>query len=115
VDARTRAERADGWIPGAVLPAGVAEVAAGNELVVYCDCPDEASAAMLARKLTAQGLGTVRPLVGGFKAWKDAGLPVQQALTAGQVLLRPGPSRATAVANAHQDHLAGEHVYAAGK
>jgi membrane protein DedA with SNARE-associated domain/rhodanese-related sulfurtransferase len=84
VDVRASAERAGGWIPGAVLPAAVTHgPAVAEEVVVYCDCPGEASAAVLARELAAQGRGNARPLAGGFQAWKDAGLPVQEAATPG--------------------------------
>ena len=37
-------------------------------VVVYCDCPNEISAARLARQLQRAGFANVRPLVGGLKA-----------------------------------------------
>ena len=76
VDVRASEERADGWIPGAITAASLAEDPAGAEVVVYCDCPGEASAARVAMAYAARWGGNVRPLAGGFQAWKDAGLPV---------------------------------------
>lgn len=51
---------------------------AGVQLVVYCDCPSDVSAARVATRLRKRGL---RPLVlaGGFPAWQAAGLPVEPA------------------------------------
>lgn len=46
-------------------------------LVVYCDCPNEISAARVARQLQRAGFTNVRPLVGGFTAWEAAGLNVE--------------------------------------
>lgn len=48
-------------------------------LVIYCDCPNEISAARLARQLQRAGFANVRPLVGGLKAWQAAGFEVQAA------------------------------------
>ena len=46
-------------------------------VVVYCACPNDLAAAMVARKLLARGFKRVRPLQGGFNAWKAAGFEVQ--------------------------------------
>lgn len=46
-------------------------------LVVYCDCPNEISAARVARQLQRAGFTNVRPLVGGLTAWEAAGLNVE--------------------------------------
>ena len=46
---------------------------------MYCDCPNEASAAMLAVELRKRGFGRVRPLAGGFEGWRDQGNPVAGA------------------------------------
>ncbi|MBD9370645.1 rhodanese-like domain-containing protein [Xanthomonas sp. XNM01] len=79
LDVRPAQQRdASGWIPGAVLMAELGTLAFDPEqdVVVYCDCPDEASAAWLARQLHARGFRNVRPLTGGFEAWHARGLPV---------------------------------------
>ncbi len=70
-------------IPGAVLAdlAGVGEalreVPPERELVIYCSCPNEVSAAMAASVLMRLGYRRVRPLLGGLEAWADAGYAVQ--------------------------------------
>ncbi|MDQ7958846.1 MAG: VTT domain-containing protein [Rhodocyclaceae bacterium] len=62
-------------IPGAVgfalaeLPHGLGALADGRELVLFCDCPDDASAVAAARVLMAAGLPRVRVLAGGLSAW----------------------------------------------
>jgi membrane protein DedA with SNARE-associated domain/rhodanese-related sulfurtransferase len=48
------------------------------ELVTYCDCPNDVSAARAALDLARRGLA-VRVLSGGFEAWRAAGLPVDAA------------------------------------
>lgn len=49
-----------------------------RELVLYCSCPNEASAASAARVLAAAGFVRVRPLLGGLEAWVAAGQRVEQ-------------------------------------
>jgi membrane protein DedA with SNARE-associated domain/rhodanese-related sulfurtransferase len=65
-------------IPGAIgiglkqLPKQLAGFADGRELVVFCDCPDDASAIAAARLLMGAGLPRVRVLAGGLDAWAAA-------------------------------------------
>jgi membrane protein DedA with SNARE-associated domain/rhodanese-related sulfurtransferase len=73
----------DGTIPGSIHWPGDAattavgdEVARDAEIVVFCACPNEVSAARVARGLRQAGFRHVRPLHGGIDAWIDAGLPV---------------------------------------
>lgn len=75
LDVRSHKQRADGWIPGAVFVANLDEAVLEphDEVIVYCDCPNEASAALLAKRLRQRGFGRVRPLAGGFHAWKTDG------------------------------------------
>lgn len=62
-------------IPGAVamspdeLIARRDQLPRNCEIVLYCGCPREASAAIATRKLRALGYGRVRPLLGGLDAW----------------------------------------------
>ena len=44
-----------------------------REVILYCNCPSEASAARIARLLMDRGVRSVRPLAGGLQAWLDAG------------------------------------------
>lgn len=85
LDVRSAGSRErDGSIPGAtawsmqadaVNPEGLSQEA---EVVVYCACPNEASAARVAQQLRRAGFGRVRPLHGGIDAWVAAGLPVER-------------------------------------
>ncbi len=81
--ARTLDPRA---IPGAlhVLPEAAATalspIGPDKEVVVYCSCPNEASAARVAQLLMRHGIVRVRPLLGGLDAWAAAGYPVAQVI-----------------------------------
>lgn len=48
-----------------------------RELVFYCSCPNEASAAIAARQLMKLGYTRVRPLLGGLDAWVSEGYEVE--------------------------------------
>ena len=75
LDVRSAKQRAEGWIPGARFVSNLADadLEPHDEVIVYCDCPNEASAALLAKQLRARGFGRVRPLSGGFHAWMTEG------------------------------------------
>lgn len=83
VDVRSKAARHDGRIPGAILSLGdelAPELAAHPKdalIVVYCACPNDASAVLAARKLLERGFRDVRPLAGGIEAWTAAGLAIE--------------------------------------
>jgi rhodanese-related sulfurtransferase len=71
------------FIPGA-LAMDIAEVdrqldrlPADRDIVFYCTCPNEASAAQVAKRLIELGYTRVRPLQGGLDAWIDAGYEVE--------------------------------------
>ena len=49
-----------------------------REIVFYCTCPNEASAAQAARLLMNHGFRRVRPLHGGLDAWIAAGYAVEE-------------------------------------
>jgi membrane protein DedA with SNARE-associated domain/rhodanese-related sulfurtransferase len=87
VDARPSASRnRDGMIPGAVAFELLLQDPhlgqRSGEAVVYCACPNEASAARIARKLIAMGFHPVRPLAGGIHAWVDAGFAIARPVDA---------------------------------
>jgi len=80
LDVRPQIIRArEGVIPGSViaqesdLPAIAARFPDHSEVVVYCNCPNEASAVMIAKKLQKAGFKKIRPLLGGIDAWTEAG------------------------------------------
>lgn len=80
LDVRSTEQRAGGWIPGAKFVASLADADLDphDEVIVYCDCPNEASAAVLARELKKRGFARVRPLAGGFTAWQAHGYEVSR-------------------------------------
>ncbi len=49
-----------------------------REIISYCTCPNEASAAQVAKILMANGFNRVRPLHGGLDAWIAAGYTVEK-------------------------------------
>lgn len=51
-------------------------------IVLYCQCPNEASAKRAAQILLARGYRDVRPLAGGLDAWIAAGHPIEAPLRA---------------------------------
>jgi len=59
------------------LSARHGEIPRDRDVVLYCACPNEATAADLARQLKKFGIERVRPLAGGIDAWVAAGLPVE--------------------------------------
>ncbi len=72
------------WIPGALhvpiedVAHRLKELPRDREIVLYCTCPSEASAARVAKLLMNHGFKRVRPLHGGLDAWVQAGYAVEQ-------------------------------------
>ncbi len=72
-------------IPGAIavaldaIEAGRAGLPRDRPIILYCACPNEASAAKAARLLLARGYTRARPLHGGLDAWIAAGHTVEAA------------------------------------
>ncbi len=62
-----------------------------REIVFYCTCPNEASAAQAARVLMNHGFRRVRPLYGGLDAWIAAGYAVEDVPSAAPVIVRASP------------------------
>jgi membrane protein DedA with SNARE-associated domain/rhodanese-related sulfurtransferase len=50
----------------------------GQEVIVYCACPNDAAAVKTALLLRKHGVRRVRPLAGGIDAWFDAGLTLER-------------------------------------
>lgn len=73
----------------------LADLPIDREIVFYCACPNEASAAFAARKLLDRGYMSVRPLRGGLDAWAAAGLEIElrraTAGAAGSAAVNPLP------------------------
>jgi rhodanese-related sulfurtransferase len=94
--------RADGEIPGALViernhlewrcdpssPARVPEAADHQVAWIVC-CDEGYSSSLAAASLQALGLSNATDVIGGFRAWRAAGLPVARPA-------KPSPSRVTA-------------------
>jgi len=59
------------------LVARAAEIPRDRDVVLYCACPNEATAADLTLRLRKLGIERVWPLAGGIDAWAAAGHPVE--------------------------------------
>ena len=77
IDARSlTAQELEAAIPGALLfiPAQAQAFMAGidkdQHIVVYCSCPNDVTAAQVAKQFLANGFHRARPLHGGLDAWK---------------------------------------------
>ncbi|MGO9515275.1 MAG: DedA family protein/thiosulfate sulfurtransferase GlpE [Steroidobacteraceae bacterium] len=93
IDVRSPTARAlePRWIPGAVhvplqnVDEHIGHLPRDREIILYCACPNEASAARVAKILMNHGFRKVRPLHGGLDAWiaagyAVAGTPVESAI-----------------------------------
>ncbi len=83
LDVRSALSQDESRIPGAVtmpiegpFPPALSKAHDG-EVIVYCACPNEASAAQVAKQLMKLGYRNVRPLAGGIDAWVAAGYSVE--------------------------------------
>jgi rhodanese-related sulfurtransferase len=54
----------------------VHEIPRDRDIVLYCTCPSEATAAKTAMTLHKLGIDRVRPLRGGYDEWKRLGYPL---------------------------------------
>ena len=90
VDVRSQTARAlePRRIPGALhvplhaVDHHVKDLPRDREIILYCTCPNEASAAQVAKILMNSGFTKVRPLHGGLEAWIAAGYEVETLPTA---------------------------------
>jgi len=88
IDVRSSTARAlePRWIPGALhvpLPEvahRLKELPRDRDIILYCTCPSEASAARVAKILMNHGFNRVRPLHGGLDAWIAAGYAVENSI-----------------------------------
>jgi molybdopterin/thiamine biosynthesis adenylyltransferase/rhodanese-related sulfurtransferase len=85
VDVRERDEVMDGYIPGAALiPRGFLELNIEDDVTMDRDAPISLycaggnRSALAARDLKLMGYTNVSSMIGGFKAWKDAGFAFEQ-------------------------------------
>jgi membrane protein DedA with SNARE-associated domain/rhodanese-related sulfurtransferase len=99
VDVRSQTGRAlePRQIPGALhvplhaVDHHVKDLPRDREIIVYCTCPNEASAAQVAKILMNNGFKKVRPLHGGLEAWIDAGYEVEELSAADTMVIIAAP------------------------
>jgi membrane protein DedA with SNARE-associated domain/rhodanese-related sulfurtransferase len=48
-----------------------------RDIILYCSCPNEVSAARVALLLQRKGFSRVRPLLGGIDAWRERDYPTE--------------------------------------
>jgi rhodanese-related sulfurtransferase len=87
-------------IPGAVhmdtaeLEEAVDVIPRDRDIVLFCSCPSEATAAQMALRLRNLGIKRIRPLAEGLAGWRARGFPTE-ALELGSEspdILGPAPS-----------------------
>ena len=52
------------------------EIPRHQDVILFCACPNEATAAKMALLLRSKGVTRVRPLVGGIDAWREKDFPL---------------------------------------
>lgn len=83
LDVQTASALPHARIPGALqmqgkaLPPELDTLPRDTLIVVYCACPNEASAVQVAQRLRRKGFQRVLPLLGGVDAWVAAGRPLE--------------------------------------
>jgi membrane protein DedA with SNARE-associated domain/rhodanese-related sulfurtransferase len=89
VDARSSTAQAlEAAIPGALLYTScepgqlMASLDKERHIVVYCSCPDDVTAAQVAKQFLANGFHRARPLQGGLDAWNAHQAQAVQAQSA---------------------------------
>jgi membrane protein DedA with SNARE-associated domain/rhodanese-related sulfurtransferase len=84
-------EEVEDKLPGAIwlnrldLEQQARDIPRDRDVVVYCSCPNEATSARAALQLKKLGITRVRPLEGGYDAWRERGYP----LTPTQEMVQP--------------------------
>jgi membrane protein DedA with SNARE-associated domain/rhodanese-related sulfurtransferase len=72
------------YVPVQEVELHVRSLPRDREIILYCTCPNEASAAQAAQLLFRQGFRRVRPLRGGLDAWIAAGYAVEEVPAAAE-------------------------------
>ena len=61
-----------------------------REIVLFCACPNEVTAARLALLLRSKGITQIRPLAGGYEGWRNRGFPLVPPKAEPESVLPPG-------------------------
>ncbi|HEY1150165.1 MAG TPA: VTT domain-containing protein [Pseudoduganella sp.] len=93
VDARSAtAQMLEPPVPGALLVNGdpaklISQLPKDRHIIVYCSCPNDVTAAKVAKQLHAHGYKRAKPLHGGLDAWNSAFRP--EAVVAAEITPEP--------------------------
>ena len=85
IDARPESAYRQEHIKGAInIPLGDFEalyqkIPTNRKIIAYCSCPDEHTSLGLVQKLKEKGIGSAYALLGGTKAWQEAGYPMEKS------------------------------------
>lgn len=115
-------------IPGSVfadereLQKIVDEYEPDRKLIIYCSCPNEVSAAWMAKALRTAGFKDVVPLTGGLDAWRIAGLELHPLTDFGgaredlgeMAAMCPWPVKAPATPKSNSGNVLHDAVYLHG-
>ena len=80
-------------IPGALrIPAEQFEhrhhdIPRDQDIILFCACPNEVTAARMALLLKRKGIARVRPLAGGIDGWRERAFPLEERLPVGEQLV----------------------------
>ena len=58
------------------------EIPRHKDVILFCACPNEATAAKMALMLRSKGITRVRPLAGGIDAWREKAFPLEASRVA---------------------------------
>ena len=64
-----------------------------RDIILYCSCPNEVSAARVALLLQRNGFSRVRPLLGGIDAWRERNYPTEPRVAEAARDLAASPSQ----------------------
>jgi membrane protein DedA with SNARE-associated domain/rhodanese-related sulfurtransferase len=84
------------------------ELPRDHDIIVYCSCPNEVSSARLALRLHREGFTRVRPLQGGFEAWREQGYPTDRWPAAEPSVPAPRPLLAQPASPPPSDSSSGD-------
>jgi rhodanese-related sulfurtransferase len=57
------------------------EIPRDREVILFCACPNEATAAKMALMLKRRGISRVRPLSGDIDAWRELDYPLEKVVS----------------------------------
>jgi rhodanese-related sulfurtransferase len=69
------------------------EIPRDRDIILYCSCPNEVSSARAALLLRRKGITRVRPLLGGFDAWRERNYPTDLRVVAANGELAAHPAK----------------------